>query len=61
VGRLFKNVCRFQIECLNESLLVYLVYTSCLQNIENWKSKVWSVYESNSADVERRAVKMFVI
>jgi hypothetical protein len=59
VGRLVKNVYRIQIECLNESLR--LVYTSCFQNIENWKSKIWSVCESDGADVERRAVKMFVV
>jgi hypothetical protein len=40
---------------------MYLVYTSCLQNIENWKSEIWSFCESNGAGVEWRAVKMFVV
>jgi len=36
---------------------MYRVYTSCLHNIEKWKSKIWTVCESNGADVEWRAVK----
>jgi hypothetical protein len=61
VGRFVKNVYRTPIKCLNESFLMYLVYTNFLQYIENWESKIWTVCECNGADVQWRAVRMSVV